>query len=292
MKPVLKALLFACSMLASTAQAQADPALFQPGLISDGGVFGLALSPDGNQAFWVQSQGRRIALRIMSSSRVNGVWQTPQIASFSRDTQWKDIDPAISPDGKTLIFQSNRPVPGKPERKGFDIWASSKTADGWGAAYHLGNVINTDASESSASIAANGNIYFMKENEEAAQQSDLYVSRFINGAYQTPENLGPPINSKERESNPYVAPDESYLIYFSTRPGGYGDVDLYISFREQGKWTEAVNLGQTINSAAAEFCPLVHQGRIYLSRQVKQGDRFIENIYSFPFDAEQYRSRR
>lgn len=292
MKLSLKALLFACYLLASTAQAQQDPALFQPGLISDGGVFGLALSPDGNQAFWVQSQGRREALRIMSSSRVNGVWQTPQVASFSKNTAWKDIDPAISPDGKTLIFQSNRPVPGKPERNGFDIWAVSKIAEGWGEAYHLGNVINTDASESSASIAANGNIYFMKNNEDAAQQSDLYVSRFINGAYQTPENLGAPINSIERESNPYIAPDESYLIYFSTKPGGYGDVDLYISFREQGKWTEAVNLGQPINSVAAEFCPLVHQGRIYLSRQVKQGDRFIENIYSFPFDAEQYRTRR
>lgn len=292
MKSFSIALLFACSLMASTVHAQQDPALFQPGLISDGGVFALALSPDGQQAFWVQSQGRRVALRIMSSSKLNGVWQTPQVASFSRDTQWKDIDPAISPDGKTLIFQSNRPVHGKPERKGFDIWASKKTEHGWGEAYHLGNVINTDASESSASIAANGNIYFMKENEEAAQQSDLYVSRFINGAYQTPENLGSPINSKERESNPYIAPDESYLIYFSTKPGGYGDVDLYISFREQDKWTEAVNLGQPINSTAAEFCPLIHQGRIYLSRQVKQGDRFIENIYSFPFDAEQYRSRR
>lgn len=155
---------------------------------------------------------------------------------------------------------------------------------------HLGNVINSDESESSASIASNGTIYFMKDN--GAGNSDLWNSRLLNGAYQPPENLGAPINTPvHRESNPYIAPDESYLIYFSNDPKGLGDVDLYISFRDKQGWTAPKHIAAPINSALAEFCPWVHEERIYLSRQVKQGDRMVENIHSFPFNAEDYRSK-
>ncbi|QYF95406.1 hypothetical protein KY495_09770 [Massilia sp. PAMC28688] len=70
-------------------------------------------------------------------------------------------------------------------------------------------MINSDASESSASIAANGTIYFMKDR--GAGNSDLWKSRLVNGQYQVPENLGAPVNTAAfRESNPYIAPDESY----------------------------------------------------------------------------------
>lgn len=271
------------------AWAGADDGMFERGTISDDGAFGLTLSPDGQHALWVRSGGRREVLVVMESRKAGGKWQAPTVAPFSGRAGWKDIDPMFSPDGRTLIFQSNRPVDGKPARTGFDVWAVQMGAQGWGQPYHLGNLINTDESESSASIAANGNIYFMKNNPDGVSQSDLYLSRLAGGQYQVPENLGPALNTRERESNPYVAPDESYLIYFSSDPRGLGDVDLYISFRAADGWSVPRNLGAPINSAAAEFTPLVKDGRIYLARQVKQGERFIENIHSFPFDAERYR---
>ncbi|MEZ4902692.1 MAG: hypothetical protein R2822_13550 [Spirosomataceae bacterium] len=288
MRFFLKLLVFVSSVAIYAQQ----PRLFEPNLISKGGVFGFTSSPKGNEAFWVQSNGGRDTLVIMYSQRIKGKWQSPQVASFSGKS-WKDIDPIFSPDGKTVLFQSNRPVPNKlPNPGDFDIWAVNKTTTGWSEAYHLGNVINSDASESFASITNNGHIYFMKENPDGIGTSDLYVSKKINNVYQPPMNLGQPINTRFRESNPYISPDEDYIIYFSSDSTGFGEVDLYISFLTKGQWSNPKNLGKPINSEVGEFCPFVHQKqrRIYFSRTVQQKNgRRVENIYSFPFDVRKYK---
>jgi len=271
---------------------QVQPSIFEEGRISNNGVFGLTLSPEADRALWVSSNGSRDTLFIMEAVYARDLWQKPVTASFSTNTgAWKDIDPMFSPDGKKVLFQSNRPVEGYPNRKGFDIWAVDKTETGWSEAYNLGPIINSDSSESFASMTKSGNIYFMKNDDKGLNDSDLYVSKWVNGAYQAPENLGLPINTAYRESNPYISPDEDYIVYFSTDSTGFGEVDLYISFRVNNVWKSPINLGKDINSASSEFCPFVHQGqkKIYFARQDEGNDRFIENIYSAPFDVEKYR---
>lgn len=273
--------------------AQKEPIMFEPGKISNGGVFGLTISPDGNTALWVESNGRRDTLIIKESQKINGVWQEPVIASFSTTTAaWKDIDPVFSPDGQQVLFQSTRPVPDQPNRTGFDIWAVKRTAKGWSAPYHLGNIINTDVSESYASITTPGHIYFMKENVNKQGNSDIYVSRLVNGIYQNPENIGAPVNTIDhRESNPFIAADESFLIYFSSDPKGLGEVDLYISFNKNGTWTTPKNLGSPINSSMAEFCPFYHakEKRLYFARQDRSGTRMREDLYFISFDPDKFR---
>jgi len=270
--------------------ASADPARFLPGIVSDDGAFGLTLSPDGSHAVWTRSGGKRDVLTIMEARKVGGVWQQATVAPFSGKPGWKDIDPMFSPDGRWLLFQSNRPVPDRPQRRGFDIYRVAYQAGGWGQPEHLGHTVNGDDSESYASMAANGNLYFMKANDAAGQDSDIWVAERRGDAYAAPRNLGAPVNTvTARESNPFIAPDESYLIYFSAV--GQAQPDLYISFREGGTWSAPRRLAVPINSDEAEFCPFIHQGRLYLSRQRKEGDRFIENVYAYPFDPEDYRSR-
>lgn len=272
--------------------AQKSPVLFEPDNISNGGVFGLTISPDSHIALWVSSHGKRDTLRIMEARKENGKWSKPYVASFSSSTgAWKDIDPIFSPDGKTVLFQSNRNAHRPSERKDFDIWAVELTDTGWSKPYPIEGSINSDASESYASITKDGTIYFMKENDNQLGQSDIYCSVLKDGKYQKPQNVGLPINTNERESNPYISPDENYIIYFSTDKNGLGEVDLYISFRKKGKWTTPINLGSPINSNIAEFCPFVHEKekRLYFTRQEKQGDRFIENIYCVDFDITQYK---
>lgn len=279
--------------IATTAlMGQSEPQMVAPGLISDGGVFGFTLSPDGTESFWVKSNGGRDTLVIMHSVKKRDHWTKPVVASFSTASgSWKDIDPVFSPDGNMILFQSTRPVPSAPEREGFDIWAVKRTKTGWGAPYHLGNTINSDASESFASISKNGNIYFMKQALDERDSSDIWVSRFRDGVYLTPENIGAPINTRFRESNPFISPDENYLIYFSSDSTGYGEVDLYITRRVNDRWSTPVNLGKSINTRIGEFCPFVHErGKtLYFSRTEKvNGGRRIENIYSIPFDANAY----
>lgn len=287
------ALFFLC--VSSFSLHAQQPEIFEPGLLLKDGVFGFTLSPDAQEAFWVESRGGRDTLIIMHSRFVDKKWQSASVATFSGNTAWKDIDPMFSPDGKMILFQSNRPSEGKSNAKNdFDIWAVTKTSTGWSAPVHLGNVINTENSESFASITSSGSIYFMKDNPDGIGTSDIYHSILKNGAYQTPVNLGTPINTTFRESNPFISPDENYLIYFSSDSTGLGSVDLYISFMEKGTWTAPINLGQPINSDVGEFCPFVHslQKRLYFSRTVTNPDgRRIENVYSIPFDPKKYRAK-
>lgn len=267
--------------------AQKSPTLFEPGKISDGGAFGLTISPDGKTALWVASQGKRDTLKIMESRFDGGQWSEPKLANFSTSNgAWKDIDPMFSPNGKKVLFQTNRNTYRSEKREDFDIWAVDLTKDGWGEAYPLAGAINSEASESYASMTKDGTIYFMKENPDGTGSSDIYYSKLINGKYQEAQNLGSPINTNERESNPYIAPNGKYILYFSTDKNGFGQVDLYISFYKKKAWTIPVNLGPSINTAIAEFCPFVHQKqrKLYFSRQEKLEERFIENVYCVDFD--------
>lgn len=270
-------------LLASFSTQAQQSQMFEPKSISNDGVFGLTISPDGKTALWVESKGSRAKLEIMESRFENGKWNKATIAPFSGKSEWKDIDPMFSPDGNTVLFQSNRPVPGQPNRQGFDIWSVKNYGKGWFEPVHLGNVINSDDSESYASMSKKGNIYFMKENPDGTGKSDIYVSEYTNGSYQTPKNLGLPVNTGQRESNPYISPDEDFLIYFSDDSQGFGDVDLYVSFKKSKKWTIPQNLGGNINSEIAEFCPFFHkkQNRLYFSRQKKVNERFQENLFYY-----------
>lgn len=293
MKTIL--LLLAFTPFISRAQ---QPVRFEPGILGEGN-FGLSVSPDSKTALWVHSNGRRDTLQIMQSENKDGKWQPATAASFSNPNgRWKDIDPIFSPDGKIVLFQSNRPVPGHPDRKGFDIWAVKRKGGRWTEPLHLGDGINTDSSESFASMARNKNIYFMKVDKKLGKGSaDIYVSEYTNGNWQTPVVLEAPVNTERFESNPFISPEEDYLIYFSDKPGGPGDVDLYISFRINGKWTSPQVIETPVNSAIAEFCPFYHEKekRLYFARQeenkAKGKGNFIENCYWVPFDVETYRKK-
>ena len=75
--------------------------------------------------------------------------------------------------------------------------------------------------------------------------------------FDTPVNLGPDINSPYSEFDPKLTSDGNTLIFVSTRPGGYGSYDIYISHRINGEWQPAQNIGPSINSSASETDPAI-----------------------------------
>jgi hypothetical protein len=92
-------------------------------------------------------------------------------------------------------------------------------------------------------MAANGNLYFFSGPQG---KQDLFVSEYIDGRYTDLVNLGDAVNSEQDEADPFVAPDESYLLFSSNRREGDG---IYICFKKSdGSWTPAESLGPTINS--------------------------------------------
>ena len=102
--------------------------------------------------------------------------------------------------------------------------------------------------DTAPTLAEKGTLYFMSTRPGGQGQADLYRSVWKDGRFGSPENLGSPVNTADYESSPFIAPDESYLLFASDKPGGYGLSDLYVSFRNpDGAWGEPVNLGPTIN---------------------------------------------
>jgi Tol biopolymer transport system component len=109
------------------------------------------------------------------------------------------------------------------------------------------------------SLTKDGTIYFASNRDGGIGSFDIYRSRCVDGRYIKPENLGNAVNSKYLEHDPFIAPDESYILYTSVdRPGGFGTGDLYISWRNKdGTWNKAKNLGKTFNTSGYDFCPIV-----------------------------------
>ncbi len=251
--------------------------------ISTGDVFGFAVQPNGNQAFFVRSYGGRDTLHLYTATRQQGRWSTPVKANFSG--KYKDIDPAFAPNGRQLLFNSTRPVPGKAKTGDFDIWTIRQIASGWSQPEHLGNVINSDSSDFYATMAANGTIYFTSNRAGGVGKRDIWRSSQKDGVYQKPENLGTVVNTIGDQSNPCISPGEDYLVFITDGPNGLGDSDLYISFRVNNRWTRPQHLGPDINTADAEFAPSFEldsaTGRVktfYFGR-IRRGKPLVENIY-------------
>ena len=143
-------------------------------------------------------------------------------------------EPFISPDGKILYL-------GNKYRE--------RTNSGWSEVKSLDSPFK-DIPIMRLTASSKGTYYF----DIAAADGTIWYSRLIDGAYEKPNELGKEINSGIYSSHPFIAPDESWLIWDSKdREGGYGDADLYISFRQKdGSWGTAINLGDKINTEFAE----------------------------------------
>ena len=210
------------------------------------------MTPDGKTMYFMSTAGPRLEV-IMESHFTKGKWSTPEVAPFS-GIYWME-SPSVSPDGRRFFFD-------KPRGQLADIWVMDKTADGWSEPRDLGAPINTERFfQASASAAANGNLYFFSNRDGGFK---IYCARWVQGAYQEPEKLSDAVNAPDA-MQPAIAPDESFLVFSSNRPGGLGGGgDLYVSFRENGVWTPARNLGPKINSRAWDGRPYVTADGKYL----------------------------
>mgnify|MGYP001189029560 CR=1 FL=1 len=252
-------------------------------------IGGPVFSPDGNELIFRESSGRP---RLVISRLENGRWTEPRAAGFSGG------DLNYSPDGRKLFFVSNDPLQKDvPLFDHLDLWVVQRTETGWSEPASLGPPVNSEQHECWASMAGNGNLYFFRSGGGKARtvpggvmvgpapggkpgEADIYCSKFVDGRYTEPEKLGPEVNSDAADLDPAIAPDESYLVFQSNRPGGFGQMDLYISFRNRdGSWAPAVNLGDKINSAGSEASGRVSADGKYLifnkaNLQTRTGGRY------------------
>ena len=246
------------------------PELFAPGIVSTGfheHSFP-SFSPDGTEILWTQTfcsnYTYEFPVAILSTKQVNGLWSEPEYVHYSlKPVSGEAFFP---PDGEKIYFSSTAPVGLKNSKEtNFNIWFIEKTGDGWSGPKIIGNGINTDHHETQPTVTLNGTLYYNGYYEGGKNNYGIYRSRFINGEYAHPEFLPGQINTEHLEWTPFIAPDESYLLFSAVRPGGYGSGDIYVSFRNDDEtWTDAINLGPMINESYNERYPYVSPDGKYL----------------------------
>ncbi|HEY7161368.1 MAG TPA: OmpA family protein, partial [Acidobacteriota bacterium] len=121
--------------------------------------------------------------------------------------------------------------------------------------------INEEPSKGAINISQDGDWLVFAGNfpSSGLGNFDLYISYQTPQGWSEPINLGPQINTEFWESSPSLSSDKSTLYFSSDRPGGYGGKDLYVSHRmPNGKWSEALNMGASVNTAGDELAPFIH----------------------------------
>ncbi|MBL4593776.1 MAG: PD40 domain-containing protein [Flavobacteriales bacterium] len=194
------------------------------------------------------------------------------------NTEHQEYVPLISADEKMMLFTSRRPgsTGGKldPNGRPFeDIYITTKVNNTWLAPKPLKEGINTATNDACVGLSADGQILFLFKPSEDQRTGDLYESRMGLDDWETPFKLGSNINSEYNETSACITLDDKVLYFSSDRPGGFGGKDIYKVMRlPNGKWSKAMNLGPTVNTAYDEDAPFIHTDKktLYFSSKGHQ----------------------
>jgi len=217
------------------------PELFAPGIVStkhrDYSAF---FTPDMKELYFTRKNNNSDKWSLVSFKYENNQWHGPVLVP-------RVGRPFISPDGNTMHL-------GKKYRERTDSgWSEIKSL---GSSYQNIRIMRLTAS-------AKGTYVFDEATRDG--KGVLRYSRITDGKRQEPSPISKEINTGTWNAHPFIAPDESYIIWDGERDSGYGDSDIYISFRQRdGSWGDAINLGDKINTEAAELGAYVTPDGKYL----------------------------
>ncbi len=238
----------------------ATPVIFAPEIVSTASTnehMAPSFTPDGNEVLWFANrwpdEGPSLS---MTMQREHGRW------SAARATPFAAIMPVFSADGRRAYFYAFTPGPGvsRTSESHVDIWVVERRGDGWSEPRCLDLVARYPELRGAFQPrpTRNGTLYFVAHAPGPKNDGGIYRAELINGEYARPEllprciNLPPFLNWA-----PFIAPDESFLLFSSNRSGAldnYGDI--YISRRHpDGSWSEPVSLGEPVNTPHQEVFP-------------------------------------
>jgi len=215
------------------------PQPFAPGIVTtDRFEYGATFTPDLKEMYFTRATGEGRNREFVVFKNEGGEWIETVISRAIGQ-------PLISPDGKTMHLGRRY---------------QERTTDGWSEVKELDESFNEENRFIMRMSSSENGTYFFDTHDENNPDFPLRYSRLINGEREVPRDLSEVINSGAQMAHPFIAPDESYLIWDAVRDEGFGDSDIYISFRDKdGNWGTALNLGDKINTdgwdAAASVTP-------------------------------------
>ena len=209
-----------------------------------------ASTPNGESTPTFMPDGKTVYManngNIFFARKAGSQWTKPAPISFTG--QYKDWDPTLTPDGKRLLFVSNRPYVAADgsTKRGNHLWMSQLMDGGsWEEPQHLDSPVNEYGYVNyGPSISAKGTICFCSRDRNGDKGMHAYLCRWAGDHYEKPQLLI--LNGNEPTFDPYIAPDERYILFSS-------DSALYISYRTAQGWSPGEKLGPQVNEAAKEI---------------------------------------
>lgn len=253
------------------------PEVFAPGIVSDSTWAEhcqVAVSPKGDEIYWSAwttayktEDGTKNTEQLFYTKFINGTWTKPVITEFTANNRHGlNGGPVFSPDGSRLYFyQVKSPWMSSPMNTYYvdkinGTWVTEPVV--------VSDSYNFDSRNYTPVFTEKGNAY----------KNSTYLGKFKynQGVFEFTDTVV--IHKEFRPAwNVYVSPKEDYIIFAAMHTIGYGDVDLYISFKEQNDtWGYPINLGPEINTELRERFPVVSPDGKYLffMRHTKTQDFF------------------
>lgn len=184
------------------------------------------ITQDGKTMFFTvckTTEGRQGDCNIYYTTWRKKKWSTPTRLPSPVNTLYKETQPSISYDGKTLFFSSDRPG----GEGGMDIWVSRMNEDSfWANPINLGSFINTSQNEESPFIHPdNRTLYFSSTGHLGLGNGDFFMTK-LNSKLK-PVNLGYPLNNHEMQLGIYVDLEGNFGYYASVNPELNSGLDIY-----------------------------------------------------------------
>jgi hypothetical protein len=225
------------------------PEVFAPGLISTGlNERDIVISPDGAAIYFGLMDLSLVT--VMVTRQVDGRWTEPVTAGFHLNSEFACFEPTLGENGDLVLFLANQAAPGQEQGTGWanqNIFLSRRDGSTWSVPQALPGPVTTAAAEYFPSLAADGTLYFSREDEQGHPY--LWMAEPEGQGFGEPARLPDPVNVGTSCYNCFVAPDESFLIAcVAGHPENLGPADYWMSTRGQdGKWGPARNLGERFN---------------------------------------------
>jgi outer membrane protein OmpA-like peptidoglycan-associated protein len=178
------------------------------------------------------------------------IWQSAKPMPYPMNTLQQEAAMTISTDGHYMFYMrcDNRSISGY-DQGGCDLYMAYTADSVWSVAQSFGGTINSTGYEGMPCLSSdNRELYFVSDRPGGYGGLDIWSSRFEQGRWQLPRNLGPGINTPGDETAPYVYADNQTLYFASTGLPGMGGSDLFLSRRTDTVWGKAVHLGMPLNT--------------------------------------------
>ncbi len=178
------------------------------------------------------------------------------------NTQYTELRPVISPDGKTLFFIRE----GHPENMGQgadqDVWFSTLQSDGsWSIAKNIGKPISNTSNNAAQSITPDGNTLLLSNryNSDGSVTQGASISHRIVDGWSFPQPIDiKNFNNKSKYVDFCLANDGREILMAIESDSTIGERDIYVSFlSNDGSWTTPMDCGPELNTTSKDASPFL-----------------------------------